>query len=137
MKEIRIDVNMILAGDVGGTKTLLGLFDPRIPRPRPIVVRTFATEDFADLSTVIAAFVNDDRVRGAFIYHVASTGRFQSTGVNFANLPRPRKSFEAAHLNDRPAMLFQAIRSADPTRSKGRTPSQDGRRGQPVRSSRD
>jgi DNA polymerase len=56
----------------------------------------------------------DARVRGAFIYHVASTGRFQSTGVNFANLPRPRKIFEAAHLHTNPARLFQTIRSADP-----------------------
>jgi DNA polymerase len=56
---------------------------------------------------------DDDRVRGAFIYHVASTGRFQSTGVNFANLPRPRKAFEAEQLHVRPARLFAAIRSGD------------------------
>lgn len=56
----------------------------------------------------------DDRVRGASIYHSASTGRFQSTGVNFSNLPRPRKIFEEAGLSVRPARLFQAIRSADP-----------------------
>jgi DNA polymerase len=55
----------------------------------------------------------DDRVRGAFIYHVASTGRFQSTGVNFANLPRPRKAFEAEQLHTHPARLFAAIRSGD------------------------
>ena len=36
-------VNMILAGDVGGTKTLLGVFDRRAPRPAAEFVRTFAT----------------------------------------------------------------------------------------------
>ena len=30
---------MILAGDIGGTKTLLGLFDAAPARPRPIAVR--------------------------------------------------------------------------------------------------
>ena len=30
---------MLLAGDIGGTKTLLGLFDPRPARPRPLIVR--------------------------------------------------------------------------------------------------
>lgn len=50
---------MILAGDVGGTKTLLGLFDPRPPRPQPIVARTFVTLDYRDLAAVIGAFRTD------------------------------------------------------------------------------
>jgi DNA polymerase len=57
------------------------------------------------------ASARDDRVRGAFVYHAASTGRFQSFGVNFANLPRPRKAFEKL---TRPDLLFRVIRSADP-----------------------
>jgi glucokinase len=71
MKEIRIDVNMILAGDVGGTKTLLGLFDSRVARPDPIVVRSFTTIEYADLSAVIAAFAADDQVRGAVVRSAA------------------------------------------------------------------
>ena len=58
---------MILAGDVGGTKTLLGLFDPRGTRPDPIVIRSFTTIDYPDLSEVIAAFVADDQVRGTIV----------------------------------------------------------------------
>ena len=53
----------------------------------------------------------DDRVRGGFVYHAASTGRFQSFGVNFANLPRPREVFKKL---TRPDLLFRVIRSADP-----------------------
>jgi len=34
---------MILAGDIGGTKTLLGLFDAVPARPRPLVVHSFGT----------------------------------------------------------------------------------------------
>ncbi len=48
---------MLLAGDIGGTKTLLGLFDSAPARPRPIAVRSFGTLDFDDLPTMIAAFL--------------------------------------------------------------------------------
>lgn len=47
----------ILAGDIGGTKTLLGLFEPRAPRPRPIAVRAFGTLQFPDLVAMVAAFL--------------------------------------------------------------------------------
>src|SRR5438105_5055449 len=67
MKEIRIEVNMILAGDVGGTKTLLGLFERRDPRPQPVVVHSFTTVDFADLSQVVSAFVAHNLTDGATI----------------------------------------------------------------------
>src|SRR5437016_3764582 len=48
---------MILAGDVGGTKTLLGLFDRMPARPEPRAIRAFATLDFQDLSSMIALFL--------------------------------------------------------------------------------
>ena len=50
---------MLLAGDIGGTKTLLGLFDAAPTRPRPLVVRSFGTLDHADLPAMIAVFMND------------------------------------------------------------------------------
>ena len=58
---------MLLAGDIGGTKTLLGLFDPASVRPRPVVVRSFPTLEFDDLTSMIAAFVKEDEVRHASI----------------------------------------------------------------------
>ena len=48
---------MILAGDIGGTKTLLGLFDAAPARPRPVVVRSFGTLDHSDLPSMIAEFL--------------------------------------------------------------------------------
>jgi glucokinase len=48
---------MLLAGDIGGTKTLIGLFEPASPRPRPVAVRTFTTLDFAELSAIVAEFI--------------------------------------------------------------------------------
>jgi glucokinase len=67
---------MILAGDIGGTKTHLGLFDSVPARPRPIAVRTFSTLDYPDLPTMIAAFLDGDDTRNASI----STATFGVAG---------------------------------------------------------
>jgi len=53
---------MILAGDIGGTKTLLGLFETRTARPRPVHVRSFETTAFPGLTDMIAAFTADEAV---------------------------------------------------------------------------
>lgn len=48
---------MILAGDVGGTNTRLGLYDRRTPRPAPVTAQSFPTLDFPGLVEMIAAFI--------------------------------------------------------------------------------
>src|SRR3954471_7168473 len=50
--------SMLLAGDIGGTKTLLGLFEPTGTRPRVVNVRDFTTLDFPDLAAIIAEFTS-------------------------------------------------------------------------------
>lgn len=67
---------MILAGDIGGTKTQLGLFDSVPARPKPIAVRTFGTLDYPDLPSIIAAFLDSDDTRHASI----STATFGVAG---------------------------------------------------------
>ena len=57
----------ILAGDIGGTTTRLGLFEAAVPRPRPLVVRSFATLDHAGLGDVLAAFLAECRARGGSV----------------------------------------------------------------------
>src|SRR5262249_49606892 len=57
MSENKIEVNMILAGDIGGTKTLLGLFDAAPVRPHSISVQSFSTLDYGDLPSMISAFL--------------------------------------------------------------------------------
>ena len=47
---------MILAGDVGGTKTLIGLFQFDAERPVRVDVRSYPTTDFAGLPAIINAF---------------------------------------------------------------------------------
>jgi glucokinase len=55
---------MILAGDIGGTKTLLGMFDPDPSRPRPVTVRSFGTLDH-DLAAMIVEFTSDAALRAS------------------------------------------------------------------------
>jgi glucokinase len=54
---------MILAGDIGGTKTLIGLFEPRDDRPAPLDVQSFPTTEFPGLPQIIDAFYTTQRVR--------------------------------------------------------------------------
>jgi glucokinase len=49
---------MWLAGDIGGTKIMLGLYDPSPGRPREVVVETFRTADAQSLAAVIETFVH-------------------------------------------------------------------------------
>src|SRR3954470_8147100 len=60
---------MILAGDIGGTKTLLGLFDAAPARPRPVVVRSFGTLEYPDLQSIIAEFLRDPEAGEARTAH--------------------------------------------------------------------
>lgn len=48
--------SLLLAGDVGGTKTLLGLFEPLPARPRPILIRAFSTLKYGDLGEMLEEF---------------------------------------------------------------------------------
>src|SRR5579859_2256936 len=48
---------LLLAGDIGGTKTLLGLFAPAPDRPTRVTVRTFPTQDHAGLPQMVEAFL--------------------------------------------------------------------------------
>src|SRR5438093_11402601 len=53
---------MLLAADIGGTKTLLGLCERAASRPRPAAVRVFGTVDYADLPSMIAEFIAGESV---------------------------------------------------------------------------
>ncbi|MGE0449655.1 MAG: glucokinase [Vicinamibacterales bacterium] len=55
---------MILAGDIGGTKTLLGVFDVRPARPRAVYTRAFSTTDFPGLTAMLAVFGQDEDAAG-------------------------------------------------------------------------
>ncbi len=54
---------MLLAGDLGGTKTQLGLFRPTGGRPELLDVREYVTLDYAGLSAMVGAFLAATAVR--------------------------------------------------------------------------
>ena len=48
---------MLRAGDVGGTKTLLGLYEEDADRPRPVVIDEFVTLEYDGLEAIVGAFL--------------------------------------------------------------------------------
>jgi glucokinase len=50
---------MILAGDLGATKTLLGLFERAEPRPQPIIARGYPTQEFDSFTAILDVFARD------------------------------------------------------------------------------
>jgi glucokinase len=54
---------MLLAGDVGGTKTLLGLYERQDPRPVPLAVHSYATGSFSRFADILEAFAVDLKQR--------------------------------------------------------------------------
>ena len=63
---------VLLAGDIGGTKTLLGLFE-RVPRrPERVVSRSYRTNDFSSFGEVFGAFTKD--VGTPFVVDAAVAG---------------------------------------------------------------
>jgi glucokinase len=61
MDATRVHYNpeMLLAGDVGGTKTLLGLFEPGGARPLAHESRSYSTTDFDSFTDILDAFSRD------------------------------------------------------------------------------
>jgi glucokinase len=62
---------MLLAGDVGGTKTLLGLFERGSGRPVPVATQSYATTSFATFADILDAFARD---AGPFRIEAAAVG---------------------------------------------------------------
>ena len=60
---------MLLAGDIGGTKTLLGLFERSHPRPRAVTVSSYPTLDYDGLAAIVDVFTRtlppDQRIERA------------------------------------------------------------------------
>src|SRR5687767_2215762 len=63
---------MLLAGDVGGTKTLLGLFERGERRPTPIVIHSYPTDRFHTFTEILDAFARD--VHKPFTVDAAAAG---------------------------------------------------------------
>lgn len=113
----------VLAGDVGGTSTRLGVFDLSSSRPRAVAARTFRTLDFGDLSAMISTFLDSD-ARAASIAAACFGVAGPVTGdvADLTNVPwrvqakRIAAAFGFAHvslLNDLEAMAYAVPVLAD------------------------
>ncbi len=80
---------MLLAGDVGGTKTLIGLFARDATRPRLIESRTYPTNDYAALGAIVAQFLRDSSAAASDIDAAAFgvAGPIDGTRARLTNVP--------------------------------------------------
>ena len=79
---------MLLAADVGGTKTLLGLFESAEPRPTPIATRAYPTTAYRSFTEILDAFARDVPRNGkvdAFVSGVA--GPVVGDTAQLTNIP--------------------------------------------------
>ena len=67
---------MLLAGDIGGTKTLLGLFTSKPGRPSAIDVGEFKTLEYAGLETMIESFLSSRKVEAR---HIEAAGGLRTS----------------------------------------------------------
>src|SRR5438046_255511 len=90
---------MLLAGDLGGTKTLLGLFERGDRRPQPIASRAYPTQEFESFTAILDAFANDlDRPLSV---DAAAIGVAGPVVDRRAQLPHVRWDVSAAAIGER------------------------------------
>ena len=109
---------VLLAGDVGGTKTLLGLFERATPRPRLVAAHTYLTNTFSSFDAILDAFASD--VGAPFVVDAAVAGvagpvvggsaRLTNIiwDVNAAHIGAHLKTTRVRLLNDLEAMALGA-----------------------------
>jgi glucokinase len=76
----------ILAGDIGGTKTILAIFSSEQGAHEPIVETTFSSADYANLESIVQAFLADVGLRvSSAVFGVA--GPVLNGAARITNLP--------------------------------------------------
>jgi glucokinase len=83
---------VLLAGDVGGTKTLLGLFRasgarPGMARPTQVVLREYATLDFDSLDDVVKTFLEETGTKTVDAIAVGVAGPVKEQTARLTNVP--------------------------------------------------
>lgn len=81
--------SMILAGDVGGTKTSLGLFDHSQGKLRALAEESFASRDYRSLEAIVEQFLSGRRRRRISGAAVGVAGPVVRGGTQIVNLRWP------------------------------------------------
>ena len=78
---------MILAADVGGSKTLLGLFERGLPRPRAVDVRSVATLSANGLPQILREFLGAHRGAALDVVSLGVAGPILGGEATLTNVP--------------------------------------------------
>ena len=101
---------MLLAGDLGGTKTLMGLYGQHGDRPRPLVVREYATLDFDSLDNIVGTFLEETGAHKIEAVCVGVAGPVTGHVARLTNVPwLADLSVVAERLDQCPAHLLNDL----------------------------
>lgn len=78
---------MLLAADVGGTKTLMGLYEQDGERPRSRVIREYTTLDFDSLDDIVETFLDETGVRQLDAVCIGVAGPVTGLVARLTNVP--------------------------------------------------
>ena len=78
---------MWLAADVGGTKTLVGVFRAGAARPEPAVIREYATLDFDSLDEIVATFLEETGAARVDAACIGVAGQVSDLMARLTNVP--------------------------------------------------
>jgi glucokinase len=116
---------MLLAGDLGGTKTLIGLYERDARRPRHITTSEFSTLKYNGLDEIIREFLSSDAGRGVRVDSavIGVAGPVRNQEVQLTNVPWHLRARELEQgtgigsvvlLNDVEAMAY-SVEVLDPS----------------------
>ena len=101
---------MLLAADVGGTKTLVGLYRPSRERPESQVIREYATLDFDSLDEIVATFLDETGTRRVDAVCIGVAGPVSGLVARLTNVPwLADASVVADRLDDCPVQLLNDL----------------------------
>ena len=101
---------MLLAADIGGTKTLVGLFREAGERPDAQIVREYATLDFDSLDEIVAAFFEETGTRRVDAACIGVAGPVSGLIARLTNVPwLVDASVVADRLGDCPIYLLNDL----------------------------
>jgi glucokinase len=128
-------MSYLLAGDIGGTKTVLGIYDPEKGPHEPLLTRTFASGSYPSLDAILEECLRETGYEiSAGSFGVAGPvvgGRAATTNlpwqIDAAHLAR-RFRFSAVHLLNDLQATANAVPFLQPDRCTRSTAARPGRR---------
>jgi glucokinase len=101
---------MLLAVDLGGTKTLVGLFDRGVKRPTPVAIQEYPTTNFDSLDHIVQTFAREHQVSALDAICAGVAGPVTGSTARLTNVPWTVDVDEvASHFNRCPVALLNDL----------------------------